>query len=227
MAVVNTLASPPAHVNADASTSKRAFPPTPSELLDTTDANGPTAAAPRPNPPNPMNPPAPLPPPANAVAVAYSSLPTKPSTTAPTTAVSRQSPAPLSAPASVAAHMGEPADLLRQTLQTAPNSRPTSRSSSRRRNFAGSDVATTPHMNPSIYTPNGSADNSEADDAPDVEMYRMRHGFEDEYNSEDYLAVLEQVCPHPPLAAQPAADRTGLLHVLHRQAPRDGREPQA
>jgi hypothetical protein len=26
-------------------------------------------------------------------------------------------------------------------------------------------------------------------------LHRMRHGFEDEYNSEDYLAVLEQVSP--------------------------------
>lgn len=105
------------------------------------------------------------------------------------TALSRQNTSSsLNTSSSAAAPMGEPVEMLRQTLQTAPNSRPTSRSSSRRR-FPPNP--TTPR-NSTIYTPNGSGENSE-DDAAEAEIYRMRHGFEDEYNSEDYLAVLEQV----------------------------------
>jgi hypothetical protein len=90
----------------------------------------------------------------------------------------------------IAAPYGEPAELLRQTLQSAPNSRPASRASSRRRN---SSVPATPRT---VYTPNGSAENSEGESTrheDEMDIPRMRHGFEDEYNSEDYLAVLEQV----------------------------------
>ena len=119
--------------------------------------------------------------------------------TAPTTAVTRSNSATL---ANVLAFPhGEPTEMLRQTLNSAPNSRPASRASSRRRH---SSTPTTPRT---ILTPSGSADNSEGEaprhhllhhsnapsDDPAVAAPQMRHGFEDEYNSEDYLAVLEQV----------------------------------
>jgi len=95
------------------------------------------------------------------------------------------------------AALGEPAEMLKQTLQSAPNSRPGSRSSSRRR-----QPPTTPtpkHGHHSIFTPNGSVEGSDGGASPrteegGIDFHRMRHGFEDEYNSEDYLAVLEQVC---------------------------------
>lgn len=102
---------------------------------------------------------------------------------------------------------GEPAaELLRQTLRSAPNSRPGSRSSSRRRTPT---TPTTPRLGQhTIYTPNGSIDGSDGAMSPRAELggidfHRMRHGFEDEYNSEDYLAVLEQVCGHvPPMVVE-------------------------
>jgi len=144
----------------------------------------------------------------------HPTYPTK-TTTAPTTMVTRQNTATLSN--MIAAPMGEPAELLRQTLQSAPNSRPNSRSSSRRRN------SSTPATPRTIYTPNGSAENSEGEgprhDDGGLDTPRMRHGFEDEYNSEDYLAVLEQVRafylrrPH-----ESNGGCTGFLYVLHRQA---------
>jgi hypothetical protein len=106
---------------------------------------------------------------------------------APTTAVTRQNTASSSHTISTAA---EPVELLRQTLESAPNSRPSSRSSSRKR--------TSLIRSSTVYT-NGSADDSDFDsprqDFRALEHYAMRHGFEDEYNSEDYLAVLEQVWP--------------------------------
>lgn len=110
-------------------------------------------------------------------------------TTAPTTVVARPSSATLANV--LACPHGEPAEMLRQTLNSAPNSRPASRASSRRRH---SSTPTTPRT---ILTPSGSAENSEGEALPDDSAMaaapQMRHGFEDEYNSEDYLAVLEQV----------------------------------
>jgi hypothetical protein len=152
-----------------------------------------------------------------------SKVTTAPTTTAPTTAVARQTTSN-----TIAAPLGEPAELLRQTLQSAPNSRPGSRSSSRRR---PPPTPTTPKS--TIYTPNGSAENSEGEgphyDIGETDFHRMRHGFEDEYNSEDYLAVLEQVSvqflSHQGVSTH--AGTIGFLHVLHGQATRIWRKSQS
>jgi len=112
-----------------------------------------------------------------------------PAMTTPTMAVAKRN--------TIAVPLAEPAELLRQTLQSAPNSRPGSRSSLRRR---PPPTPTAPKL--TIFTPNGSTDGSDGGLSPRAEMagidfHRMRHGFEDEYNSEDYLAVLEQVRAYP------------------------------
>ena len=97
---------------------------------------------------------------------------------------------------------GEPVELLRQTLHSAPNSRPSSRSSSRRRN--NGTIPKSP-KNGGVLTlsRNGTLENGDdgmfGEEHAVQENYVMRHGFEAEYNSEDYLAVLEQVRAVPPV----------------------------
>lgn len=117
----------------------------------------------------------------------------------PTTAISRQNSS--SSTASSVAPPGESsAELLRQTLSgstvhTAPNTRSHSRSSSRRRPPRTPNTPRSGMLTPA--TLHGSPENSETEspneEIADHEFEGMRHGFEDEYNSEAYLAVLEQV----------------------------------
>lgn len=113
----------------------------------------------------------------------------------PTTALSRESSMAMS-PARPVTPKGEPAELLRQTLHSAPNSRPSSRSSSRRRRN-GTLPKSPKNGGMLTLSRNGTLESSDGgmfmeEDAVQ-ENYVMRHGFEAEYNSEDYLAVLEQV----------------------------------
>lgn len=117
----------------------------------------------------------------------------------PTTAISRQNSS--SSTASSVAPPGESsAELLRQTLSgttihTAPNTRSHSRSSSRRRQPQTSNTPRSGILTPATLhgSPGDSGTESLNDDIADHEFEGMRHGFEDEYNSEAYLAVLEQV----------------------------------
>ncbi|KAI5779073.1 putative TORC1 growth control complex subunit Kog1 [Geopyxis carbonaria] len=111
--------------------------------------------------------------------------------TTPTTALSRHN----SMNSGTVVPSSEPTELLRQTLQSAPNSRPSSRSSSRRRNTSTPRSPRASGMMTPVTT-NGSFEpvgDSPKSDLMSHETYGMRHGFEAEYNSEDYLAVLEQV----------------------------------
>lgn len=117
----------------------------------------------------------------------------------PTTAISRQNSS--SSTASSVAPPGESsAELLRQTLSgsvvhTAPNTRPHSRSSSRRRHPRTPNTPRSGMLTPATFhgSPGDSGTESPNEDIADHEFEGMRHGFEDEYNSEAYLAVLEQV----------------------------------
>lgn len=117
----------------------------------------------------------------------------------PTTAISRQNSS--SSTASSVAPPGESsAELLRQTLSgsvvhTAPNTRPHSRSSSRRRQPRTPNTPRSGMLTPATFhgSPGDSGTESPNEDIIDHEFEGMRHGFEDEYNSEAYLAVLEQV----------------------------------
>lgn len=109
--------------------------------------------------------------------------------TGPTTAVSRQNSIS-SAHALVNGH-GATEQVLRQTLMSsAPNSRPGSRASSRRR--PSGSMPRSPKGS-SGFGGEGWANGFQDHDEDHLEGYVMRHGFQDEYNSEDYLAVLEQV----------------------------------
>lgn len=117
----------------------------------------------------------------------------------PTTAISRQNSS--SSTASSVAPPGESsAELLRQTLSgssvhTAPNTRSHSRSSSRRRQPRTPNTPRSGMLTPATFhgSPGDSGTESLNEDIADHEFEGMRHGFEDEYNSEAYLAVLEQV----------------------------------
>lgn len=117
----------------------------------------------------------------------------------PTTAISRQNSS--SSTASSVAPPGESsAELLRQTLSgssvhTAPNTRSHSRSSSRRRQPRTPNTPRSGMLTPATLhgSPGDSGTESLNEDIVDHEFEGMRHGFEDEYNSEAYLAVLEQV----------------------------------
>lgn len=65
------------------------------------------------------------------------------------------------------------------------------------------------------------------------ENWELRHGWEDQYNSSEYLGLLSSVsiltgCVIGGHEVMVEADRdgVGLLHVLHRQAPRYGRQAE-
>ncbi|PUU80441.1 hypothetical protein B9Z19DRAFT_730458 [Tuber borchii] len=121
---------------------------------------------------------------------------------------------PLPSPANLVGESSS-AESLRQTFNvavaaagtataTSPNSnssRSTSRTHSRRK--PPPSISTVNTIS-GLLTPAGSVDNS-GTESPDEEVHDheegMRHGFAEEYNSEAYLAVLEQL---------------GFLHVLYR-----------
>jgi len=79
------------------------------------------------------------------------------------------------------------------TSPDSNSSRSTGRAHSRRK--PPPSISTTSRIS-GLLTPAGSADNS-GTESPDEEVHDheegMRHGFAEEYNSEAYLAVLEQV----------------------------------
>ena len=61
----------------------------------------------------------------------------------------------------------------------------------------------------------------------DEEIWEYRHGWEDQYNSNEYLSNLTSVSPLLSLLrsiTNTMIHTTGLLHVLHGQAPRNWRE---
>ncbi|KAH8148186.1 uncharacterized protein LAJ45_07638 [Morchella importuna] len=116
----------------------------------------------------------------------------------PTTAISRQNSSSSTASSVAPAHESS-AELLRQTLSgnilIAPNTRPNSRSSSRRRKARTPQTPRSGVLTPATLhgSPENSENESPSEEIVDHEYEGMRHGFEDEYNSEAYLAVLEQV----------------------------------
>jgi hypothetical protein len=103
--------------------------------------------------------------------------------TTPTTAISLQNTSPSARTLSPTI---EPVELLRQTLQSAPNIVSNGRSGSRK-----VPLASKVSRDSKMFASNGFAENPEGDglrmDLGIQEPYTMRHGFEDEYNSEDYL----------------------------------------
>lgn len=134
---------------------------------------------------------------------------TKTGAMTPTTAVSTVSK---QSTTSAAPSGAEPEEVLRQTLQSAPNSRPGSRASSRSRRRAS--TSTTKSLK---FRDDSFHDDLDDHDEDPLDGYVMRHGFEDEYNSEDYLAVLEQVS-RGHLTIDISDMAIGILHVLYRQA---------
>lgn len=116
----------------------------------------------------------------------------------PTTALSRQN-SPSSNASSIAPIGESSAELLRQTLNVAgapsATTRQNHKSSTRRKQLP----AILAPSSSRVLTPAGSAEDS-GTESPDQqtpgELEKVRHGFADEYNSEAYLAVLEQVWQH-------------------------------
>lgn len=72
------------------------------------------------------------------------------------------------------------------------------------------------------------ARSSSGDGRVSEEHWEMRHGWEDEYNCSEILAKLNTVGGIEVLVPGAKADRgaADLLHVLHRQAPRNRRQTE-